>query len=71
MFYVKLGEHQENLRGEPLTFSFYFFVYVSVKLIIFYIFQRIFFFNIKVPTKYTTYAHDNQTIPTKKVIIII
>jgi hypothetical protein len=21
MFYVKLGEHQENLRGEPLTFS--------------------------------------------------
>jgi hypothetical protein len=24
MFYVKLGEHQENLRGEPLTFFFFF-----------------------------------------------
>jgi hypothetical protein len=22
MFYIRLGERQENLRGEPLTFSF-------------------------------------------------
>jgi hypothetical protein len=30
MFYVKLGEHQENLWGEPLAFSYH-IIYISLE----------------------------------------
>jgi hypothetical protein len=34
MFYVRLGECQENLRGEPLAFSFSFFFFFWKNLLI-------------------------------------
>ena len=33
MFYVRLREHQENLRGEPLTFFSKYIVEVNIYLI--------------------------------------
>jgi hypothetical protein len=51
MFFVKLGERQENLRGEPLTFSFLilattFLVFTLYKLLFcFLIFFRVNFTN--------------------------